>query len=64
VNVQVKSEISRKGQKKELADLKRIVKMLRDVNYQGFVTLEYEAAEDAWTAVPRLLKELGQALHT
>ena len=63
VNVQVKSEISRKGQKKELADLKRLVKMLRDVNYQGFVTLEYEATEDAWTAVPRLLKELAQALH-
>ena len=63
VNVQVKSEISRKGQKKELADLKRFAKMLRDVNYQGFVALEYEAAEDAWAAVPRLLKELGQALH-
>jgi sugar phosphate isomerase/epimerase len=63
VNVQVKSEISRRGQKKELADLKRLTKMLRDVNYQGFVALEYEAAEDPWTAVPRLLKELGQALH-
>jgi sugar phosphate isomerase/epimerase len=63
VNVQVKSEISRRGQKKENADLKRLVKMLRDVNYQGFVALEYEAAEDPWTAVPRLLKELGHALH-
>ena len=63
VNVQVKSEISKRGQKKELADIKRLVKMLRDVNYQGFVALEYEAAEDPWTAVPRLLKELGMALH-
>ena len=63
VNVQVKSEITKRGQKKELADLKRLAKMLRDVNYQGFVALEYEAAEDPWAAVPRLLKELGQALH-
>ena len=63
VNVQVKSEISKRGQKKELADIRRLVKMLRDVNYQGFVALEYEAAEDPWTAVPRLLKELGMALH-
>ncbi|HKQ39869.1 MAG TPA: sugar phosphate isomerase/epimerase family protein [Verrucomicrobiae bacterium] len=64
VNVQVKSEIQKRGQKKELADLKRLVKILRDANYQGFVALEYEAAEDPWTAVPRLLKELGQALHS
>jgi sugar phosphate isomerase/epimerase len=64
VNVQVKSEISKRGQKKELADIKRLVKMLRDVNYQGFVALEYEAAEDPWTAVPRLLKELGYAMHS
>ena len=63
VNVQVKSEIQKRGQKKELADLNRLVKILRDANYQGFVALEYEAAEDAWTAVPRLLKELGQALR-
>lgn len=63
VNVQVKAEISRRGQKKESADLKRLVKMLRDVNYQGFVALEYESAEDPWAAVPRLLKELGRAMH-
>ena len=45
------------------ADLPRLIRILRDANYQGFVALEYEAAEDAWTAVPRLLKELGQALR-
>ena len=64
VNVQVKSEIQKRGHKMELADLKRLVKILRDANYQGFVALEYEAAEDPWTAVPRILKELGQALHS
>jgi sugar phosphate isomerase/epimerase len=58
VNAQIKSEIQKRGQKKEAADLKRLVQILRDVNYQGFVALEYEAAEDPWKAVPGLLKEL------
>jgi len=58
VNVQVKAEIQKRGQKKEWADLKREIQILRDANYQGYVALEYESAEDPWTAVPRLLKEL------
>ena len=39
--------------------MKRVVKILREANYQGYVALEYEAAEDPWTAVPRLLKEMS-----
>jgi sugar phosphate isomerase/epimerase len=62
VNVQVKSEIQKRGQKKELADLARLVKILRDANYQGFVALEYEAAEDPWQAVPPLLKRLRELM--
>jgi sugar phosphate isomerase/epimerase len=62
VNVQVKTEISRRGQKKENADLARLVKILRDANYQGWVALEYEAAEDPWQAVPGLLKQLKELL--
>jgi sugar phosphate isomerase/epimerase len=62
VNVQVKSEIQKRGQKKELADLARLVKILRDANYQGFVALEYEAAEDPWKAVPPLLKQLRELM--
>jgi sugar phosphate isomerase/epimerase len=58
VNVQVKSEIQRRGQKKEPADLARLVKILRDANYQGYVALEYEAAEDPWKAVPGMLKRI------
>jgi len=60
VNVQIKSEIHRRGQKNELADLARLAKILRDANYQGYVALEYEAAEDPWTAVPGLLKRLKE----
>jgi sugar phosphate isomerase/epimerase len=55
---QVKVEISRKGQKKEDADLARIVGILRKANYKGYVTLEYEAAEEPLTAIPRHLAAL------
>jgi sugar phosphate isomerase/epimerase len=63
VNVQVKTEITRRGQKKELADLARLVRILRDANYQGYVALEYEAAEDPWKAVPETLAKLGPMLR-
>jgi sugar phosphate isomerase/epimerase len=61
VNVQLKTEVERGG-KKEDADLKRLVQMLRDVNYRGYVVLEYEAAEDAKVAVPRHLRTLRELL--
>lgn len=60
VVVQVKTEISREGRKPEEADLKRKVQMLRSVNYRGYVVLEYEAAEDAKTAVPRYARVLRE----
>jgi sugar phosphate isomerase/epimerase len=63
VNVQFKADMHRRGQaRQEPADLKRVLKILRDANYQGYMALEYEAAEDAWTAVPRLLKEMSALL--
>ncbi len=61
VNVQFKSEIKRRGQKTELADLPRLAKILREANYQGYVALEYEAAEDPWKAVPGLLQRMKEA---
>ena len=57
VNVQVKTEVTRKG-KKEDADLARVVGILREARYSGYVVLEYEAAEDPKTAVPRHIKAL------
>jgi sugar phosphate isomerase/epimerase len=58
VNVQVKTEIQKRGQPRQAADLPRLVEILRKANYQGYVVLEYEAAEDPWKAVPRILREL------
>ena len=60
VNVQLKGEIHREGKEAEPADLPRLVKILRDADYQGYVALEYESKEDPWTAVPRLLKQMKE----
>jgi sugar phosphate isomerase/epimerase len=58
INVQVKTEITRKGKTKEDADLARVVGILREAKYSGYVVLEYEAAEDPMVAVPRHIKTL------
>jgi sugar phosphate isomerase/epimerase len=58
VNVQVKTEIRRKGKTKEPADLSKVISILRDAKYSGYVVLEYNAAEDALVAVPRYIKTL------
>ena len=62
INVQVKTELSRGG-KKEDADLAREIQILRDVNFRGYVVLEYEAAEDPKVAVPRHLDQLRKLIR-
>jgi sugar phosphate isomerase/epimerase len=62
VVVQVKSEITAGSGPKQEADLGRLVKILRDVNYRGFVTLEYEGERDAGQTVPRYLRELRKLI--
>ena len=62
VNVQIKSEMRRAGAKvAERADYARIVALLRAANYQGWVALEYEAA-DPWNHVPKELDALRTLL--
>jgi sugar phosphate isomerase/epimerase len=58
VTVQVKTEIQKTGQKKEDADLKKLVEILKAVNYRGYMALEYEANEEPKTGVPKALEEL------
>lgn len=59
VNAQVKVEVHPADKKDpERADLGRVVQILRDAHYRGFITLEYEAAEDPLSAIPRHLDEL------
>ena len=58
VNVQVKAELRAKGKSKEATDYGRIVQMLRQAKYQGYVTLEYESDPSPFKAIPPLLAEL------
>ena len=65
VNVQFKVEMHRRGGKQqEIADLPRVVRILRDANYQGYVALEHEKQEDPWQTVPGWLKKLREATAT
>jgi sugar phosphate isomerase/epimerase len=62
INAQVKVEIQRAGSKAEPADMARVLKILRDAGYRGFVALEYEAAEDPFAAIPEHLKALRKLM--
>ena len=44
---------------KEEADFSEIVRMLKAQGYKGYLSIEYEAAEDAMTAVPRFAQMLN-----
>ena len=57
VNAQLKVDISSNG-KREDTDLERVIKILRDVGYSGWVALEYEAAEEPKEAIPRWIEKL------
>jgi len=58
---QVKTEVY-PGNKKQDADLARVVNILKAANFHGYVALEYEAAEDPKVAVPRHVKELRKLI--
>ena len=60
VNVQFKTEVQYAGQKKQEADLGKFTSILKEARYRGYVALEYEAAEDPMTAIPRYLKKLQE----
>ncbi len=62
VTCQVKTEVQPAGGKKEEADLQRLIGILKGAKYHGYVTLEYEAAEEPLEAVPRYLKRLRELL--
>jgi sugar phosphate isomerase/epimerase len=63
VVTQIKTEIHPTGRDKEDADLKRLLDMLRNTGYRGYVALEYEVAEDPHTAVPRHLDRLKKLVR-
>lgn len=63
VNVQMKIELQKKGaDKPEAMNVPRLLKILRNANYQGWFILEYEGSEDAETSVPIILRDLATHL--
>ncbi len=62
VTTHLKTTVRPSGGDKEGADLGKIMGILKDVGYRGYLTLEYEAAEDPKTAVPRYISELRKAV--
>jgi sugar phosphate isomerase/epimerase len=63
VTVQMKTEIQREGKPREPADFKRLIDILRSAGYRGYVALEYEAAEEPKTAIPRHVAELQRLAY-
>ena len=45
------------------ADSARLVKIIRDAGYQGWVTLEYEAAEEPYDAIPKHVEALRKVVR-
>jgi sugar phosphate isomerase/epimerase len=63
VTVQIKSEIHRGPNKPpEDADLARLIDLLRNAHYRGYVALEYEAAEEPKKAIPRHIAALKKLM--
>ena len=60
MNAQLKVAVSPNAGEKERADLGRIVKILKQANYRGYIVLEYEEKEDPRTHIPKVLDEIRE----
>ena len=61
INAQIKVSVAPNGTK-EPADLERIVGILKQANYRGYLVLEYEESEDPWNTIPKLLDRLRELI--
>jgi sugar phosphate isomerase/epimerase len=59
---QIKTEVQPADKPKEQADLKRLTDILRDTGFRGYIALEYEAAEDPMTGVPKAIEALRKLM--
>ncbi|MFH1742063.1 MAG: sugar phosphate isomerase/epimerase family protein [bacterium] len=62
VTVQVKVHIKTPSGQKVEADFERILGILADSGYRGYVALEYEGSEEPKEAIPRHIEELQSIL--
>jgi len=62
INAQVKASMKRKGQPDQPADYARIIQILKQAGYRGYVALEFEEKEDPLQSVPGHLKKLRELI--
>jgi sugar phosphate isomerase/epimerase len=66
INVQLKMVMRPKGversQPGEPTDIPRVLQILRDANYQGWFTIEFEEKKDPFVEIPRIIEELRPLL--
>lgn len=62
ITTHIKTEVRPEGKGAQPVDYGRVVSILREVGYRGYLSFEYEAAEDPMTALPRAVSELRAAL--
>ena len=62
VTTHLKSEIHPAGGEATEVDCARLIAILQAANYRGYLSLEYEAAEDPLTAVPKVFGRVREAL--
>lgn len=61
LNVQVKVVISGPDGKKQPTDMARLAKIMRDVNYRGYIVLEYEEPGDPRIECPKFVDQMRSA---
>jgi sugar phosphate isomerase/epimerase len=61
INVQVKVVMAGPGGKKHPTDFARLAKIMRDVNYQGYIVLEYEEDENPREVCPKFVDQMRAA---
>jgi len=66
INVQLKMVMRAKGVERsdpgEPTDIPRLIKILRDANYQGWFTIEFEEKKDPFVELPRIIDLLRPQL--
>lgn len=62
INAQIKATLKPAGGDKQPTDFRRVIDMLKGVNYRGYIVLEYEEPEDPRTEIPKYLDQLREAI--
>lgn len=62
VNAQIKTDLHPPGGRVD-TDLERVLKVLADAGYRGYIVLEYEGKEDPRVAVPKHLETLRHIIR-